>query len=240
MTLQKGQVTPQPVLTQYGYFAIQAVDVKENTPKDYAKSQDKYRSQVAQYLQEQAEQQAMQTATQNAKIVVKDPLLRAYRKLSEPNPALAGKVDPSTVADFQAALKTADYTTQAEINAQLALLYRQEKQLGQEIAALEAANSHAEDPQLRLMLGDAYRTSGQTDKALAQYQLASQDAYNDPNIHMQLQQAYKQMGKTADYTKEATWMADYAKRQKQNGGANGMPAGLNIQPSGGGGGNSPS
>ena len=223
LALNPGQVTPVPVMSpQYGYFVIQALAVKENLPADYAKNSAKYQQQVSQFQQNQYLQAAMGAETASAKVVVDDPLLRAYYDMGQQ----ATMNSPTIRTDFEAALTTADYTTKAEIYAQLAMIDYRNKDNKGEIADLQGALSSTEDPELRMMLGDVYRKEGDSKDAVTQYQTASSGAYNSAYIHVQLEQDYKQMHQPQLAATEAAWMKQYVQQQKLANAQRGVPGGL--------------
>jgi parvulin-like peptidyl-prolyl isomerase len=225
--LNAGQTTPEPVLSsQYGYFIIQALAVKENMPADYAKNKAKYQQIVAQALQGQMEQAAYAAEQKSAKVVVTDPLLKAYYTMYQPG----AQSNPSIEADLRLALATADYTTKGEIYCQLAQIYQSKNDVKDEIDALKNSLSSVEDAQIRLMLGDAYAKLGDKQDAISQYTNAGADAYNDPGTHIQLQQDYKKLGATKEAAAEMDWMKQYAARTKtaKGAGPGGIPGGVPI------------
>lgn len=238
-SLAPGQITPAPVYSsQYGYFIIQCVGVKENLPKDYAKNKQMYTSQVAATQEQQQEQDAFNAALAKAKIVVNDPQLRADRELLQAqgedasNPVKRNADLAAAITDYQKALPKANFSAQGEIHAGLAHIYELENQPDKEIAELSATVQSAGTPELNMMLGDLYRKKGDTKDALAQFQLASDAAYDDQNTHMMLEQIYAQMHQPKLAAKEAALVADYKKRQQAM--ASYAPPGATITPGPGG------
>jgi hypothetical protein len=214
LQLNAGQITPAPVYSpQYGYFIIQALSTKESIPADFAKNKSMYEQQLAQKMQQTAEQSALSAASQTAIVTITDPLLSGYRALSSGNP---GPSQISTaLADFQKALTTADYSDKSEIYAMIGSIYGERHDTKDEIAALNSAIQTQDDPTLRLALGDAYRTAGDSADAVVQYQAASAHAYSDPQIHSQLETTFQKMGKIALANNEKNWMNRYMQSQKQ-------------------------
>jgi parvulin-like peptidyl-prolyl isomerase len=214
LALKAGQVTQTPVYSpQYGYFIIQAVAVKSNLPKDYQKNHQGYVSQVTQQLAQQQGETEMAAAKAKATVNVLDSRLKGDVTLAE---SQTGGVSPeAALADYDKALKNGDESDKAEIYATEALIYQELNQSDKEKAALQSALADVEDPQLNLMLGDIYKRTGDSANALTQYNLADQNSFDDPSIHLQLQQDYKALKKTVLAAKEADWMKQYTARQKQ-------------------------
>ena len=233
MQLQAGETTPQPIKSpQYGYFIIQAVAVKENYPADYQKNKAKYQQQVSQANQSKVSEAAVAQVAATAKIVIKDPMLRAFWTMGEP-PApgqTAATQQASAVSDLnQAAATTKDYSEKALIYATLAILAQQQKDTKGELADLNNALASTEDSQLRMMLGTAYRQAGNVPAALAQYSQASNNSYGDTSVHLQLQQIYKSMHQPALEQKEAALLKQTAQAQPQLGGASALGAPITAQ-----------
>jgi peptidyl-prolyl cis-trans isomerase C len=67
--LKKGEITQQPVQTQYGYHVIQLVDVREQTPP----SLDQMREQLANDMQRKAVEAYLKQLTDSAKVVYPAP-----------------------------------------------------------------------------------------------------------------------------------------------------------------------
>ncbi|HEX5324752.1 MAG TPA: peptidylprolyl isomerase, partial [Capsulimonadaceae bacterium] len=222
LSLSKGEITPTPVKSdQYGYFIIQCLDVKENLPKDFDKNKQQYSASAAQQQVNEQMQAALASAMASAKITVLDPQLRADRELSaaqsadSSDPAKRNADLTAAIADYQAALPKARYSTQGEIHAGLAYAYLMQNNKDKEITELAAAVQTSGEPQMNLELGMLYKQKGDTKDALDQFALASQAAYDNQGIHMELEGIYKQMKQPELAAKETTWLADYNKRQKQ-------------------------
>jgi parvulin-like peptidyl-prolyl isomerase len=163
LSLPSGQTTQEPVKSdQYGYFVIQVVADKDTRPADYAKKTADYDAQVTQYYAQQQEESDVQAAQLTAKVVYLDPELRADEEFNQALSTDAG--DPgkknadfaAAIKDYTKALSTNDGMVRAEIHAQLAGIYQEEKLIDKQIAEMNAALQSGDDAQLRLQLGDAY------------------------------------------------------------------------------------
>ncbi len=240
IALKAGEVTPTPVKSpQFGYFVIKLDGVKDNLPKDFDKNKAQYIAQVKQQKQGAA-QQAFLTGLKNApgtKIVINDPALRADRAMAQS----AQDADPvkrqadthAALVDYQNALKSSPPMSVAgEINTQIGQAYQALGQPAQAIAAYETALKSMDDAQLRLTLGSLYLQAKQTDKAATQFQSASTQAWDDPQVHQQLAGIYAQMKRPDLLKQEQQWQTQYQQRQAQSAGAMGgaLPPGVTVTP----------
>ncbi len=240
VALKPGAVSSTPVKSpQFGYFVIKLDGVKDNLPKDFDKNKAQYIAQVKQQRQGAA-QQAFITGLKNApgtKIVVNDPQLRADRAMAQasqdPDPIKQQADTRAALADYQNALKANPPMSAAgEINTQIAQAYQALGQPAQAMAAYETALKNTDDAQLRLTLGNLYLQAKQPDKAAAQFQSASTQAWDDPQVHQQLAATYAQMKRPDLLRQEVQWQAQYQKRQQASAGPMGgaLPPGVSITP----------
>jgi parvulin-like peptidyl-prolyl isomerase len=239
--LLPGQVTPAPVKTpEFGYFLIKLDGIKENLPKDFAKNQAQYLDQIKQQRQQTALQN-FQTGLKNDpsnKIVITDPALRGDEDLTQ-----AQQVPPTqrpaklqgAVAAYTQALKTASASDAGPINAALAQAYQGLLETPKAIAALKAAVDDTHDQQLELTLAQLYQQNGDTADAITQYQAASQQAWNDPQVHQQIAAAYAAMKQPKLAAQELAQAKQIQKRLAATAPASpgGLPPGLNLGGAGG-------
>ncbi len=204
---------------QYGYFIIKADAVRDNVPKDFDKNKAQYIAQVKQQRQSQDQQTALEALKAAAKIVVSDPQLRADREMA----AAAALTDPAAqqaayktaLTDYQKALAANPPLSQSgEINAQIASIYQALHQTPQAIVAYQAALKSTDDPDLRMELGNLYLQTKEQKAALAQFQAASQEAWDNQQLHQQLMMTYLQMKRPDLFAKEQAWLKQYTARQK--------------------------
>jgi parvulin-like peptidyl-prolyl isomerase len=220
LALKSGQVSPQPVLVPgYGYYVFQCESVTSALPKDYQKNHAQYVAQVTEALATAQMESELAADKAKAAIVPLDPRLKADLELADAKP---GASLQSALADYNAALKTADDSDKAEIYASEAQIYQLQAQPDKEIAALNSALGIIEDGTLRMMLGDLYRQRGDKSNALKQYQIASQNAFDNPDIHVQLMQDYRILKQPKLAAAETARFSQYTARQKQ---ANAQPGG---------------
>ncbi len=240
IALKPGEVSSTPVKSpQFGYFVIKLDGVRDNLPKDFAKNKAQYIAQVKQQKQSAA-QQAFTTGLKNApgtKIVINDPALRADRAMAQaaqdPDPIKQQADTRAALADYQNALKSnPPMSVAGEINTEIGQAYQALGQPAQAIAAYETALKSTDDAELRLTLGNLYLQAKQPDKAAAQFQSASTQAWDDPQIHQQLAATYAQMKRPDLLKQEAQWQAQYQKRQQASAGPMGgaLPPGVTVMP----------
>lgn len=240
IALAPGQVSSAPVKSpQFGYFVIKLDGVRDNLPKDFDKNKAQYIAQVKQQKQGEARQASL-TALKNApgtKIVVNDPALRADRAMAQaaqaPDPVAQQSGTRTALADYQNALKTNPPMSQAgEINVGIGQAYQALGQPAQAITAYETALKSTDDAQLRLALGTLYLAARQPDKAAAQFQSASTQAWDDPQVHQQLAATYATMKRPDLLKQEQQWQMQYQQRQAQSTGpmGGGLPPGVTVAP----------
>ncbi|MBV9851681.1 MAG: peptidylprolyl isomerase [Armatimonadetes bacterium] len=219
--LRPGEVTPTPVKTpQFGYFLIKLEAVRENLPKDFDKNKAKYIAQIKDQQQQTAYQDFLNGLKNDSanKIIVQDPALRGDQALAQ-----AQQGDPTqrpaklqaAVAAYQAALKNAPAAQAGEINASLAQAYQGLNQIPQAVAALKAAVDATHDQDLEMALGNLYVRNKDAKDAIAQFEAASQQAWNDPNVHQQLIITYATLKRPDLAAKERTLYQQIQKRQQQ-------------------------
>lgn len=240
IALKPGEVSPTPVKSpQFGYFIIKLDGVKDNLPKDFDKNKAQYIAQVKQQKQGTAHQAfiAGLKRAPGTKIVINDAALRADRAMAQAtqdaDPVKQQADTRAALADYQNALKSnPPMSVAGEINTQIGQAYQALGQPAQAIAAYEAALKNTDDAQLRLTLGTLYLQAKQTDKAAAQFQSASTQAWDDPQVHQQLAGIYAQMKRPDLLQQEAQWQAQYQKRRQQAAGPMGgaLPPGVTVTP----------
>ena len=232
--LKPGEITPSPIKTpEFGYFLIQLVAVRDNLPKDFDKNQAKYIDQVRQQRQ-QAAQQAFLTQINgdpSNKIVVTDPALRGEQELAKSqqgDPTQRPAKLNAAVTDLTGALKGASFGETGEIQAALAQAYQGLNKPQQALAAMKAAVDATHDQNLEMALGQMYVQNKDPQDAVAQFQAASTQAWNDPSVHQNLEFTYKSMKRPDLAAKEHALYQQIQKRQAQTG--NSPLGGLSLAP----------
>jgi parvulin-like peptidyl-prolyl isomerase len=206
----------------FGYFIIKLEATRSNAPKDFDKNTAKYIDQIKDSKKSQAMQDfdsALQNDPKN-KIVITDPELRADRTMTvaakESDPAKQQTGYRSAIADYQKALASKPTGSVAgDINVQIGEAYQALHQDPQAITAFETALQTTDDPNLRVVLGNLYLQNKQNDKAAAQFQVASKNAWDDQTLHQQLMVSYLQMKRPDLVAQEQAWIKQYQDRQKQ-------------------------
>ena len=248
--LKPGEVTPVPVKTpEFGYFLIKLEGIRENLPPDFSKNKAKYLGTIKDQRQQTAEQ-AFQADIKNDpanKIVVNDPGLRGDQELAQSqqgDPTQRPAKLNAAVADLTTALKNVTAGQAGEINAALALAYQGLNQPQKALAAEKAAVDVTHDQDLEMALGNIYLQNKDTTNAITQFQAASAQAWNDPQVHRNLIITYATMKRPDLAAKERLLYQQIQKRQQASatpfaGASPGAPGGAStpivIPPAGTGG-----
>jgi parvulin-like peptidyl-prolyl isomerase len=218
LALQPGQITTTPVASpQYGYFIIKAIAVKTAIPPQYNKNKQQFNSYITNTLVQKQMQSALTAEQAKAKIVITDPQLRADLAFAnlEQNNGGPSESPQAILADYNKSLTSADDSGKAGIYASESQVYSVLGQQGNEIKALTQALQNVEDSTARITLGELYRQKGDTADALTQFEAASDHAFSDQTVHIQLLQQYQSMKQTALAAKESAWLKTYNAEQKQ-------------------------
>lgn len=226
--LQPGQVTTEPIKTDFGYHIIKMIGKRANLPKDFDKSKATYREQVLSEKKSRVWTEYTRQLKTDAKIEVVDPELAAYQMLDEGKQAEGMKM-------LATALK--QDPKNAVAGWELAQLYEQQKQLPQAVATLEQVTTSeqgASNPMVHFKLGDLYMAEGNKAKALPKYKDAADRAsgFTMQNfmVNMQVESKLKELGDATTAKQVSQWLADYRKQQQENpmggmGGFGGGPMG---------------
>jgi parvulin-like peptidyl-prolyl isomerase len=227
--LKPGTYTQTPILSpQLGYYVIKNLGTRDDHPKDFAAKKADYVKQIADAATQKIRTADLDAATKAMNVVVTDPelkgnwlMMQAYKNATNGKPSDADL--NTTLAAYDAALKTASSDKVAEIQAQrgmiFGLLNKPDDQLAAFLAEEQAYGNN--DPDVALQLGDLYKKKSDSADALKWYQIASTNSYDNVGTHMQLQTDYKALDQPALATQEAKWVSDYNARNKS---AQGMPS----------------
>jgi parvulin-like peptidyl-prolyl isomerase len=224
--LQPGQVSDL-VKTQFGYHIIRLDSVKPNVPADFEKRKADYAKEYVENLRNAKWQQYLAQLRRTAKIEILDTELKAFQTLDE----LSQKAGtPEYTAALDKAIAAFEKATQempsAEATVVLGMLYKQRAEMPglaeparkkareSAIAAWQNALQRVESIQLRLMLAELYRKEKQDDLAIKQYEEVGKIAWDRPDIHAQLKNIYKEMGRQDLVQKEIEWERKYQERMK--------------------------
>lgn len=212
--LQPGQVTTAPVKTDFGYHIIKVIAKRQNLPKDFDKSKEMYRQQALEQKKSRVWEDYKKQLTKDAKIVIVDPELAAYRLLDEGKQA-------------EGIQMLADAVKKSPGNAvagwELAQLLEQQKDLKGATETLEqvsVTDDGARNPMVHVKLGDLYMAQGNKAKALPEYKDAFDraSAFTMQNFmaNMQVESKLKALGDNATAAQCTKWLDDYRKQQQSN------------------------
>lgn len=224
--LQPGQVSDL-VKTQYGFHIIRLDGVKPNVPADFEKNKAEYAKQYVETLRNAKWQQYLAQLRRTAKIEILDPELKAYETLDElgrkaGTPEYSAALDKA-IAAFE---KATQEMPSPDAMVVLGELYRAQSEMPglaeparkkareNAITAWQNALQRIESVQLRMRLAELYRKNKQDDLAIKQYEEAGKVAWDRPDIHAQLKNIYKQMGRQDMVQKEIEWEKKYQERMK--------------------------
>lgn len=167
-----------------------------------------------------------------AKIDVKDPVLRAYRQY-----IAGGKDEAERKKNREAALKLFQealpriYLPEmlAAVHYTIGTIYREEKNYAKAAESFGQAAQAMPSPEIYLALGDAQKQLKQTKAALDSYQLASDMASDTTSqqhyfTHVMLQGIFREMKRSDLVAKEKAWVDNFMKQQ-QRAGMGGLPGG---------------
>ncbi|HEX2998639.1 MAG TPA: peptidylprolyl isomerase [Armatimonadota bacterium] len=185
-----------------------------------------------------------------AKIVVRDPVLLAYRQLMTDEEAsqkqiAAAKNDAArkaataqqtqkrnlAVSRLEKAVdKTYDPDTRAAAYFTVGSLYIQQNNNAKAAESFGQAAKERPAPEIYLALGDAQKKLNERNAALASYKLASDmasDTTSQQNYftHMMLQRNFTELNDAGKAAAEKTWIENYQKSQASSGGMGGFPGG---------------
>lgn len=242
--LKAGEVS-KPITTTQG-FVIAKVEAKRsalppdfNEPKKKKAYMDAYAAQEAERVQAKFFDEVHKTA----KIQVYDSELKAHTIIKDLFSAMAlgslverkVKIE-SAIKEYRRALLAANDqpNAMARAYAQIAYLYtvlrspalfsptkeEDAKYRAEAKKVLEEALKWSESNDLRMMLADLQIEEGQFDKAVENLGVVYDNAFEDANVHSQLQAKYEKM-KQGGYGKvdpliarERQWLDDYKKRMQ--------------------------
>ncbi|MBE3577077.1 MAG: peptidylprolyl isomerase [Limnochordales bacterium] len=194
-----------------GYYIVKVTARKSASGPDFEKQKETLRQQLLEQKQQEARASWFANLQSQAKIEIKDPVIKARDLVS------LGKLDEA-IAEYNRALGEQD---DPYVRLQLARVYEMKNDTAQMIAELErAAQAAPEDYDIQLALAVAYKENKQNEKALATLKKVQQLAPEyDLNIHSQLASHFRELGeeelaKQEEKRVEEIW-ALYQKQQEE-------------------------
>jgi foldase protein PrsA len=202
--MKKGEITG-PVTTMFGYHIMKADDVRVNVPKDIKDPKKK-----KEYM-ERFEDQTIQNKTQTffaglrlqATIVPIDPWVAGYMAenqamSAQQNGGSAAEVQKLTadaIKNYEEAAKRDDLAAGPPLYAKLAEMYNNTRQDDKALGALAKVLESNPGPEQFIMQGEIYERKKDKENAIKAYQGAMKLAKAQPWLYLQLQQAFKRLGR---------------------------------------------
>ncbi|MDH7600993.1 MAG: SurA N-terminal domain-containing protein [Armatimonadota bacterium] len=234
--MKPGDVS-DPIKTDWGIIVIKLEAVTSKMPAKLDKKiLEERRNQIRQMREMQAYQELQKRIQQSRNVKIFDPEILAYWEL---NKAMSAASPAEMKRHRKLAISALTRARLAKpsdpiIGAKLAqLLYedgRTEEALRILYPMLEGKEAIAEGADLRMLLGDMLVKTGEKERAVEQYKIASEVAINDPATHHQLVQKFEQLKRPDLVAAERKWLDDYNKRLEQfrsmqQGSRPGLPSG---------------
>lgn len=223
LKMKPGDVS-KVVDTQFGSYIVKLEGVTPKMPaKLDKKARDARRKEIQQDREMMVQMDFQQKIASKQNVKVTDPELAGYWALYEAQKSFADKAayekqNKIAIASFKRAIKERSNNVVATVK--LAQLLDQTGQTEEGIRLLypilEGENATAEGADLRMLLGDMLFKKGENDKAIDQYELASEVApKTDPSVHYQLVAKFQQLKRPDLVANEQKIIDDFTKRMEE-------------------------
>lgn len=189
--LQPGEISPEPVRTQFGYHIIEVLERRLPEGEEYENAKEGLRVELQAQRAGERVQEWLRELRDNADIDVKDPLLKAIWHVA--NSEYTEAIENYKVAETQS-------PNDGYINYSMGNVYQV---LGDTEQAIEqyrlATTKNPYDPELHYMLGQALIDADRTDEGVQSLVTAAEWAPNDYGLLYQVHNTLTLLG----YTEEA-------------------------------------
>ena len=238
--LKPGQVSGL-VKTQFGYHIIKVEGAKYALPPDFEKKRSEYRAQILLQRRSEAAGEFFNKLREKASIVVYEPDLKGYLTLRDAARAAGDKAAyqkklAEAAAQYESAIRQASSDNpdwMAMVMLSQVRLQQGKKDEAISIMRRVLVENLAEGADLRIMLGRLYLENGDKPHALEQFLEAADVGYGSPQIHAELAELFKQVGRSDLAKKEQDILAQLMERQQQLQREGGMPPGQPMPVPGG-------
>ena len=205
--LQPGEISPEPVRTQFGYHIIEVLERRVPEGEEYEQAKEGLRVELQAQRANQRVQEWLRELRENAEIDVKDPLLKAIWHVASGEYLEA--IEYYKVAETQS-------PNDGYINYSMGNVYQV---LGDTEQAIEqfrlATSKNPYDPELHYALGIALIEAERQDEGVESLLTAAEWAPNDYGLLFQVQSTLSQLGYTDEADKVQEMIDDLFVRYQQ-------------------------
>ncbi len=214
--------TSDIVKSQFGFHIIRVEKVDYNLPADFEKKKKEYREQALMQKRGREVGKYMQDIREKAKIEIFDPMLNAYKVLSDANRAASQKEFNNKLEEaaklFAQAIAAAPSDSPDWMSmVMLAQIRLQQNKKDEAIKLLSAVldQNMTEAADLRMMLAQLYIEKGDKNNALKHLTVAADVGYGNLQVHATLQDMFERVGRPDLAKKEEKNLMELIQRQQQ-------------------------
>jgi parvulin-like peptidyl-prolyl isomerase len=217
--MNPGDVSPV-IDTQLGYYIVKLEAIEPRLPaKLDKKAMEERRKQIRQDREMNAQIAFQESLNKKQSVKVIDPELEAYWRLYEARQLFSDKAAYDkkmrmAISALRRAIKERPNNDVAAVK--LAQLLNDQGKTEEAIRILypmlEGKNARIEGADLRMLLGDMLVKTGEKDKAIENYKIASEIARADLMVHQQLVAKYQELKRPDLVAAEQKWIEEFNKR----------------------------